>query len=239
MQKQGKYRRIMLKLTGELFGDPEHGMGIYTPSYDKFAKMIGDIHNEYDCEIVIVVGAGNIFRGARQDDIDQAIGDNMGMLGTVINGIALQEALEKYGEITRLMTAMSIPAMAELFIRRKALRHLEKGRIVILGGGTGNPFFTTDSCAALRASELNCEVVLKGSSVDGIYDKDPKEFDDAIKYDEVSYSEALEKGLKVMDNTAFALCQNKKIPIVVFDIYKQRAINRILDGEKEGTIVKQ
>lgn len=237
MKKQSVYKRIMLKLTGELFGNPKTGKEIFPPSYDKIARMVVDIYNRYETEIVIVVGAGNIFRGAKQDDIDQATGDNMGMLGTIINGIALQEAIEKVGVPTRLMTSIGIPAVAELFIRRKALRHLEKGRIIILGGGTGNPFFTTDSAAALRACELNCEAVLKGTSVNGIYDKDPKQFSDAKKYDDVTYNEALGKGLAVMDNTAFALCLNRNIPIVVFDIYKEGAIERILDGEKEGTLV--
>jgi uridylate kinase len=238
MTTQLKYKRVMLKLTGELFGETETGKGIFLPAYDKVAEGIRTIVNEYDVQLAITVGAGNIFRGkASYQYMDDAVADYMGMLGTIINAIALQDALERIDVPTRVMTAISIPSVAEPFIRRKALRHLEKRRVVIMGGGTGNPFFTTDSAAALRASELNCEVVLKGTSVDGVYDKDPKKFSDAVKYNEVTYSEALAKNLEVMDATAFALCQRQEIPIIVFNIAEEGVFGKILTENGAGTLV--
>ena len=189
--------------------------------------------------MVIVVGGGNIFRGLAGSErgIERATGDYMGMLATVINALALQDAMEKQGVPTRVLSAITMTQIAEPFIRRRAVRHLEKRRVVIFAAGTGNPFFSTDSAAALRANEINAEVVLKATKVDGIYDKDPKKFPDAKRYATISYGEALEKRLKVMDAAAFALCQDNKMPIIVFDFFKAHNLMRVVMGEPIGTVV--
>ena len=231
------YNRILLKLSGEaLMGDQEFGISSETiTSYAKQIKEIADL----GVEIGIVIGGGNIFRGlsGTEQGIDRVTGDHMGMLATVINSLALQNAIESLGVPTRVQTAIEIPKVAEPFIKRKAQRHLEKGRVVIFGGGTGNPYFTTDTAAALRAIEINADVVIKATKVDGIYDKDPVKFADAKKYTDVTYTEVLNKDLKVMDATAISLCRENKLPIVVFDSLTEGNIKRVVLGEKIGTTV--
>ena len=190
-------------------------------------------------DVVIVVGGGNIFRGLQGSEkgIERATGDYMGMLGTVINALALQDALEKAGIPTRVQSAITMSQVAEPFIRRRAVRHLEKGRVVIFGGGTGNPYFSTDTTAALRAAEIGADVILKATKVDGVYDCDPKKNPGAKRFDQISYLEALQKQLKVMDSTAFSLCMDNKMPIIVFDMFKPENLARVVRGEKVGTIV--
>jgi len=231
------YKRVLLKITGETFASTNKVL-----DFNKFgyvASIIERIRQRTKVQIAIVLGAGNILRGREVEgtNFDHAVADQMGMLATVINSLALQEVIEKLGNNTRVMSAISMPQICELYIRRRALRHMEKGRIVILAGGTGNPYFTTDSAAALRAIELKCDVILKASTVDGIYTKDPKKFSDAQKLDFVDYQTALEKGLKIMDNTAFALCQARNMPIIVFNFNQPENIEKILRGEKIGTLV--
>jgi len=204
--------------------------------YAQDIKQIVDL----GVQVAIVIGGGNIFRGfdgANEHKIDRVQGDHMGMLATVINGLALQSALENVGTPTRLQTAIKINEVAEPFIRRKAIRHLDKGRVVIFGGGTGNPYFTTDSAAVLRAIEIESDVILKGTRVDGIYDEDPEKNVDAIKFDNISFEEVLKKGLKVMDTTAFTLSQENKLPIIVFDMNKRGNLLKLISGEKIGTTV--
>jgi uridylate kinase len=202
------------------------------------AAQVAEVR-ELGVEVVIVVGGGNIFRGLQGSErgIERATGDYMGMLATVINALALQDALEKHSVTTRVLSAISMTAICEPFIRRRAVRHLEKGRVVIFAAGTGNPYFSTDTAAALRANEINAEVVLKATKVDGIYDKDPKKHADAKRYTTIPYSEALEKRLKVMDAAAFALCQDNKMPIIVFDFFKPHNLLRVVKGETIGTLV--
>jgi len=238
MPQNSIYKRVMLKLSGEMFGR-EDGWGINFDAYDTVAEQIIKLVKSTKIELAIVVGGGNIFRGRLVEgkNIDRVVADNIGTLGTIINAIALQEAIEHLGGDTRVMTAIPIPSVAEPYIRRRATRHLEKGRVVIFGGGTGNPFFTTDSAAALRAAEIDCDVLLKATDVDGVYDKDPKKFSDAKKYEDLTYQEALEKGLNVMDSNAFALAKNNDIPIIVFNIDEPEAIKRIVQGERVGTLV--
>lgn len=232
-----KYKRVLLKLTGELFSE-KNDKGINFAAYEDIATQIIKIWKKTGIDLSIVVGGGNIFRGReRATNVDEATADYMGMLATVMNGIALQEAFERLGAPTRMMTAFEIRSVAEPYIRRRAIRHLEKGRIVILTAGTGHPFFTTDSGAALRAIELCCDVILKVSPVDGIYSKDPAENKKAILYKNLCYQEALEKRLGVMDATAFALCQKHKMPIIVFNIKKLGELEKILKGERIGTLV--
>src|SRR5256714_2075830 len=203
--------------------------------------MAQQIHAVRDLgvETVIVMGGGNIFRGSAgsQGGIERATGDYMGMLATVINALALQDALEKAGVATRVQTAITMHQVAETFIRRRAVRHLEKGRVVIFGGGTGNPYFSTDTAAALRANEIGDEVVLKATKVDGIYDSDPRKNANAKRYEQISYSEALQKQLKVMDSTAFSLCMDNKMPIIVFYFFRPHNLRRVVMGEKVGTLV--
>jgi len=204
--------------------------------YAKDIKQITDL----GVQVAIVIGGGNIFRGFDSNNeykIDRVQGDHMGMLATVINGLALQSALENVGAPTRLQTAIKINEVAEPFIRRKAMRHLDKGRVVIFGGGTGNPYFTTDSAAVLRAIEIESDVILKGTRVDGIYDEDPEKNINAIKFDNISFEEVLKKGLKVMDTTAFTLSQENKLPIIVFDMNKKGNLLKLISGEKIGTTV--
>lgn len=232
-----KYKRVILKISGEVFG--ENGKGISLPAYEKMAKQIVKIKKENKIDLGVVIGAGNIFRGrfAAADDFDMATAHQMGMVATIINGLALQQCLEKIGMETRMMTALKMDAVAEPYLRRKALHHFEKGRIVIFAGGTGNPFFTTDSAAALRACELNCDLILKATNVDGVYDKDPNKYDDAKLYKKISFREAIEKDLNVMDATAFALCADNQKPIIVFNLEKLSQISKALQGESFGTLV--
>ena len=232
-----KYRRILLKLSGEALGGDE-AAGICPEAVHDMARQIKEVH-DLAVEVVIVVGGGNIFRGLAGSErgIERATGDYMGMLATVINALALQDAMEKQGVPTRVLSAITMTQIAEPFIRRRAVRHLEKRRVVIFAAGTGNPFFSTDTAAALRANEINAEVVLKATKVDGIYDKDPKKFPDATRYEKISYGEALEKRLKVMDAAAFALCQDNKMPIIVFDFFKAHNLMRVVMGEPIGTVV--
>jgi uridylate kinase len=232
-----KYKQVLLKLTGELFSEKDD-KGINFAAYENIAAQIIKIWKKTKIDLSIVIGGGNIFRGREKAiKVDQATADYMGMLATVMNGMALQEAFERLGAPTRMMTAFDIKSVAEPYIRRRAIRHLEKGRIVILTAGTGHPFFTTDSGAALRAIELHCDVILKASSVDGIYSENPTKNNKAKLYENVCYQEALEKHLEVMDATAFALCQKHKMPIIVFNIKKLRELEKILRGEKIGTLV--
>ncbi len=233
-----KYKRILLKLSGEsLMGDKQYG--IDNDRVKQYAEDIKAVHDE-GLEIAIVIGGGNIFRGlsAEKSGMDRAQADYMGMLATVINSMALQDALEKVGIKTRLLTAIKMEQICEPFIRRRAVRHLEKGRVVIFGAGTGNPYFTTDSAAALRAIEIKADVVLKGTRVDGIYTADPEKDPLATKYNEISFREVYDKGLNVMDMTAFTLCEENQLPIIVFDMNKHGNFMKIAIGEPIGTLVK-
>jgi len=235
---QPRFRRILLKLSGEALGN-EVGMGIAPEVVHDMASQISEVR-QLGIDVVIVIGGGNIFRGVQGSErgIDRVTGDYMGMLATMINALALQDALEKQGVATRVQSAITMSQMAEPFIRRRAVRHLEKGRVVIFGGGTGNPYFSTDTAAALRANEVGAEVILKATKVDGIYDSDPKKNPDAKRYAEISYIEALQKQLKVMDAPAFSLCMENKMPIIVFNVFKPSNLKRVVMGEKVGTIVK-
>ncbi|GAB4508102.1 MAG: UMP kinase [Allomuricauda sp.] len=231
------YKRILLKLSGEaLMGEQQYG--IDAKRLDEYADEIKSVI-EKGVEVAIVIGGGNIFRGlaGASQGMDRVQGDHMGMLATVINGLALQSALELKGVQTRLQSAIKINEVAEPFIRRRAIRHLEKGRVVIFGGGTGNPYFTTDSAAVLRAIEIKADVILKGTRVDGIYTADPEKDKDATKFDSISFNEVLSKGLKVMDTTAFTLSQENELPIVVFDMNTKGNLNKIVSGENIGTVV--
>jgi len=232
-----KYKRILLKLSGEAIGG-ESGMGICPEAIHEMASQVREV-KEMGVEVVIVVGGGNIFRGIQGSErgIERVMGDHMGMLATVINALALQDALEKQGVQTRVQTAIAIPQMAESYIRRRAVRHLEKGRVVIFGGGTGNPYFSTDTTSALRAAEIGAEVILKATKVDGIYDSDPKKNPKAQKFETLTYMEALQRQLKVMDSTAFSLCMDTRIPIVVFDFHQAGNLVRVVRGEPIGTTV--
>ncbi|WP_405399424.1 UMP kinase [Maribacter sp. Asnod2-G09] len=231
------YKRILLKLSGEaLMGEKQYG--IDSNRLNEYAEEIKEVV-EKGIEVAIVIGGGNIFRGlaGAATGMDRVQGDHMGMLATVINGLALQSALEMNGVQTRLQSAIKINEVAEPFIRRRAMRHLEKGRVVIFGGGTGNPYFTTDSAAVLRAIEIEADVILKGTRVDGIYTADPEKDKSATKFDNISFSEVLTKGLKVMDTTAFTLSQENELPIVVFDMNKKGNLLKIVDGQTIGTTV--
>ena len=235
--KRPQYRRILLKLSGEALGG-ETGVGISPQAVRDMAEQIREVR-DLGVQVVVVVGGGNIFRGlsGSQRGVERATGDYMGMLATVINALALQDALEKLGVATRVQSAITMSQVAEAFIRRRAVRHLEKGRVVIFGGGTGNPYFSTDTAAALRANEIGVEVILKATKVDGIYDCDPKTNPKARRYSEISYPEALRKRLRVMDSTAFSLCMDNKMPIIVFDLFKPHNLRRVVMGEKVGTRV--
>ena len=232
------YKRILLKLSGEaLLGDRTYGI-----DPKRIAQYAKDIKNILDLgvEVAIVIGGGNIFRGvsAASNGIDRVQGDYMGMLATVINGMALQSSLEEEKIQTRLQTAIKIEAVAEPYIKRKAVRHLEKKRVVIFGGGTGNPFFTTDSAAVLRAIEVSADVILKGTRVDGVYDSDPEKNEKAVKFDFISFSDVIGKNLKVMDSTAFTLSQENNLPIVVFNMNKPGNLLKVIKGNKIGTLIK-
>ena len=231
------YKKILLKLSGEaLMGDQEFGISSdVIASYAKQIKEIVDL----GVEVSIVIGGGNIFRGlsGAAQGVDRVTGDHMGMLATVINSLALQNSIEKLGVPTRVQTAIEMPKVAEPFIKRRAQRHLEKGRVVIFGAGTGNPYFTTDTAAALRAIEMETDVVIKATKVDGIYDKDPVKYPDAKKYQTVTYNEVLAKDLKVMDATAISLCRENKLPIIVFNSLVEGNLKKVVMGEHIGTIV--
>jgi uridylate kinase len=233
-----KYRRILLKLSGEsLMG--QQRFGIAADMLQHYALQIRELH-DMGAEIAVVIGGGNIFRGIQSEGsgIEGVTGDYMGMLATVINGLALQSALESIGVLTRLMTALKMESVAEPYIRRRAIRHLEKGRVVICAAGTGNPFFTTDSAAALRANEIKADVILKGTRVDGIYSADPEKDPMAVKFDKLTFARVISLGLEVMDMTAFTLCAENNMPIIVFDINKPDNLRSIVLGEAVGTLVQ-
>jgi uridylate kinase len=233
-----KYQRILLKLSGEaLMGSKS--FGIDNDRLALYAKQIKEVVQQ-GCQLAIVIGGGNIFRGiqAEKGGMDRVQGDYMGMLATVINSMALQSALESIHVQTRLQSAIKMEQICEPFIRRKAVRHLEKGRVVIFGAGSGNPYFTTDTAATLRAIEIEADVILKGTRVDGIYTADPEKNPEATKYDEITFSEVYKKGLEVMDMTAFTLCNENKLPIIVFDMNKEGNLSKIVNGENLGTLVK-
>lgn len=233
-----KYKRILLKLSGEaLMGDQQ--FGIDGERLKDYAHEIQQVIDE-GAQVAIVIGGGNIFRGVQgaSKGMDRVQGDHMGMLATMINGLALQSALENEGLKTRLQSAIEMDKIAEPFIRRRAVRHLEKGRVVIFGAGTGNPYFTTDTAATLRAIEIDADVILKGTRVDGIYTADPEKDSSAVKYDTISFQEVYEKGLNVMDMTAFTLSRENDLPILVFDMNKPGNLHRVVIGEKVGTLVK-
>ena len=233
-----KYKRVLLKLSGEsLMGDKSFGFDTdVIAQYAKDVKAIADL----GVQIAIVIGGGNIYRGMNEADtgIERAHGDYMGMLATVINGMALQASLEKVGLYTRLLSAIKMEQIAEPYIRRRAIRHLEKGRIVIFGAGTGNPYFTTDTAGSLRAIEINADVILKGTRVDGIYTADPEKDPTAKKYETIGFQDCISQQLKVMDMTAFTLCMENKLPIIVFDMNQPDNLRRVISGEKVGTLVK-
>jgi len=231
------FRRVLLKLSGEAFMGPQ-GFGIHDETVAQIAREVKEVH-ELGVGMAVISGGGNIFRGRTSDasGIDRVAADQMGMLATVINSLALQDALEKLGLVTRLMTAIEIHQVAEPFIRRRALRHLEKGRVVLLAAGTGSPYFSTDTAAALRAMEIKAEVLLKASKVDGIYDADPLKVKDARMYDRISYLEVISKSLAVMDTTAISLCMDNHLPIIVFNLTTPGNIKRVVLGEKVGSLV--
>ncbi len=231
------YRRILLKLSGEaLMGDEDYG--IDPKIINRLAREVIEAQ-QAGAEVALVIGGGNIFRGAglAAGGMDRVTGDQMGMLATVINALAMQDALEKLGAKARVMSAIKINDVCEDYIRRRAVRHLEKGRITIFAAGTGNPFFTTDTAAALRGAEIGAQVVLKATKVDGVYTADPKKDPAATRYTQISFDEAISKNLQVMDATAFALCRDQKLPIKVFSIFKPGALKRVVQGEDEGTLV--
>ena len=234
-----KYQRVLLKLSGEsLMGKKQ--FGIDPDMLQHYAKQIKTIH-EMGVQVAVVIGGGNIFRGLQAADsgIERVQGDYMGMMATVINGMAIQAALESNGLFTRLISAIEMKQIAEPYIRRRAIRHLEKGRIVIFSAGTGSPYFTTDSAAALRANEIQADVILKGTRVDGIYSADPEKDPNATKYDQISFTKVISLGLNVMDMTAFTLCQENNLPIIVFDINAPENLTRIVQGEPIGTLVAE
>jgi uridylate kinase len=233
-----KYKRVLLKLSGEaLMGDQRFGIssGMLRYYADQIKQLV-----EMGVEVAVVIGGGNIFRGLQAEDsgIERVQGDYMGMMATVINGMALQSSLEAVGLYTRLISAIEMKAIAEPYIRRRAIRHLEKGRVVIFSAGTGSPYFTTDSAAALRANEINADVILKGTKVDGVYSADPTKDPDATKFDRISFSKAISLGLSVMDTTAFTLCQENNLPIIVFDINGKENLIKAVKGEQVGTLVE-
>lgn len=235
--KTAKYSRVMLKLSGESLAG-EKGFGIDFEVTKRIAEEIKEV-SEMGIQIGIVIGAGNIWRGRSGESMDRTTADYMGMMATCINALALQDSLENLGVNTRVQTAIDMREVAEPFIRRKAMRHLEKGRVVIFGAGTGNPYFSTDTAAALRAAEIEAQVILLAKKVDGVYDKDPHKYKDAVKYDKLTFMEVLEKGLQVMDSTASSLCMDNNIPIHVFALDEPGNIIKAINGEKIGTLVSK
>ena len=236
---RAKYQRVVLKLSGEVLRGGKTGDPIDADTLERVSKQVKEIH-ALGVQVCVVIGGGNIFRGlnGEQRGVDRTTGDYMGMLATVINGLALMDCLEKLGVNTRVQSAIPMNQIAEPFILRRAMRHLEKGRVVIFVAGTGNPYFSTDTTAALRASELHADIILKATKVDGIYDKDPKKYPDAVKYDQITFVDALKQRLNVMDSTAFSLCLDNNVPILVFDLNDEHAIRKAVSGEKIGTLVK-
>lgn len=236
--KEPVYKRILLKLSGEALAGKQ-GTGINTATIKQIAQDVAEAYKA-GVQIGLVIGGGNIYRGvaASAEGMDRASADYMGMLATCINALALQDALEKEGVPTRVQTAIEMAEIAEPYIRRKAIRHLEKGRLVIFGAGTGNPFFTTDTAASLRAMEINAQVIMKATKVDGIYDKDPAKHSDAKKFDKISYIDVLNRGLQVMDSTAISMCMDNKLPIITFDLTQPGNILKAVQGENIGTLVQ-
>lgn len=236
-----RWQRIVLKLSGEALSEPS-GTGLDIDVLTQLASEIVDVRQSMDVDIAVVVGGGNFWRGlsaASNSGMDRAQADYIGMIATVMNGLALQDALERAGQPTRVQTAVEMPKIAEPYIRRRAIRHLEKGRVVIFAGGTGNPFFTTDTTAALRAAEIDAQAILKGthSGVDGVYTADPKKDATATRYDQISYIDVINRGLKVMDSTAITFCMDNGIPIVVFDVLAKGNVRSVLEGRRVGTLV--
>jgi uridylate kinase len=241
IETQGKkklpYERILLKLSGEVFAGPT-GFGVDAPTVRRYAQELADVV-AMGVEVAVVVGGGNIWRGRMAPQMERATADQMGMIATVINALALQDALEKLDVVTRVLTAIEMKDVAEPFIRLRAVRHLEKGRVVIFAGGTGSPYFTTDSCAALRGLEINADAVFKGTKVDGVYDTDPELNPDATMFEELTYIDVLKRGLNVMDSTAISLCMDNGMAINVFNITNEGNIKRVVSGEQIGTQVKK
>ena len=234
--KQPAYKRVLLKLSGEAFAGPGTGEPIDTDTVYQIAAQIKEV-NAAGVQIACVIGGGNIWRGTKHKAMDRATADYMGMLATVVNALALQDALENLGVTTRAQTAISMHQVAEPYIRRRAIRHLEKGRVVIFAAGTGNPYFTTDTTAALRALEIGAEAILKATQVDGVYDSDPKKNPKAVRFESLDYLEVIQRGLEVLDNTALTLCMDNGLPIVVFELMRQGNIKRVIWGESIGTFV--
>ena len=236
---QPKYKRVILKLSGEVLRSSETGDPIDWDTLKRICQQVKEIH-ALGTEVCIVIGGGNIFRGlsaSKDRGVDRTTGDYMGMLSTVINGLAFMECLEKMDVVTRVQTSIPMNQVAEPFILRRAIRHLERGRVVIFVAGTGNPYFSTDTAAALRASEIQADVIMKATKVDGIYDKDPMKHDDAIKYDQIMYIDALQSRLNILDSTAFSLCMDNEVPIMVLSLNEEGSIRRAILGEKIGTLV--
>ncbi|MGY8695811.1 MAG: UMP kinase, partial [Verrucomicrobiia bacterium] len=236
---QPKYKRVILKLSGEVLRSSETGDPIDWDTLKRICQQIKEI-NALGTEVCIVIGGGNIFRGlsgSKERGVDRTTGDYMGMLSTVINGLAFMECLEKMDVVTRVQTSIPMNQVAEPFILRRAIRHLERGRVVIFVAGTGNPYFSTDTAAALRASEIQADILMKATKVDGIYDKDPMKHDDAVKYDQLSYIDALQGRLNILDSTAFSLCMDNEVPIMVLSLTEEDSIRRAILGEKIGTLV--
>ncbi|MBQ9279797.1 MAG: UMP kinase [Clostridia bacterium] len=234
---KAKYQRVLLKLSGEAMAGP-NGTGIDVDTLGKICDYIKEIH-DMGVEIAIVVGGGNFWRGRQAHHMERTTADYMGMLATIMNGQALQDALEYRGVATRLQSAIEMRQIAEPYIRRKAVRHLEKGRIVIFAGGTGNPFFSTDTCAALRATEINADIIIFGKTIDGVYDSDPKENPNAKKYDTITYTEILQKNLKVIDSTAASLCRDNNMPMLIFALNNAEDLVKAVTGEKIGTFISE
>ncbi len=238
MEKILKYHRILLKLSGEALAGPD-GFGIDPSQAEDIALRVEEVR-DLGVDVAIVIGAGNLWRGRRglERGMDRATADYMGMLATVMNALALMDAMERHGMVTRVQSAIEMQAVAEPYIRRRAIRHLEKGRVVILGGGTGNPYFSTDTAAALRAMEIDADVLIKATKVDGVYDKDPVKHSDAVLFDHLTYMETINRRLEVMDSTAISLCMDNKLPILVVNLWNPEDLRRALYGEKVGTLVE-
>lgn len=236
---KAKYKRIILKLSGEVLRSSETGDPIDWVTLKRICAQIKEVH-DMGVQVCIVIGGGNIFRGlagSRDEGVDRTTGDYMGMLSTVINGLAFMECLEKMDVNTRVQTSIPMNQVAEPFILRRAIRHLEKNRVVIFVAGTGNPYFSTDTTAALRGSEIEADIIMKATKVDGVYDKDPMKFDDAVKYDSLSYMDAIEQRLNILDTTAFSLCMDNSVPILVFNMNQEGSIRKAVEGETIGTLV--